>query len=312
MKRAAALSLICMGLGIGLGIGLGMGCHASEHPSAEPEHPSAKPERPLPAPPAVDHGAPMPYAGTWIGPALTLSFAGPWVLVWPTNAGPGQAPIELRAGIERREGDAFALRTSVAGLLPADFLRPTDWTMLVEDGQLAIAMGDEPLAAYVRDLDAAPPLLGPAMLDELELPEQVLMADAVACLEQASSRCAQLEADGPLAAGCRELAWAGCVADRAPAPGPNMADPTARAAWARARQINELALTLRFADGLEQAAGPSQRQAARALHIRALERAAAQLDELTQDGPLADHPELPSLLAALQAARDAGLLANPS
>ncbi|PRQ05806.1 hypothetical protein ENSA5_01260 [Enhygromyxa salina] len=39
------------------------------------------------AAPAVDHGEPLPYHGTWVGPELT--FAGPWVLVRPTVADPG-------------------------------------------------------------------------------------------------------------------------------------------------------------------------------------------------------------------------------
>ncbi|PRQ07166.1 hypothetical protein ENSA7_31810 [Enhygromyxa salina] len=254
----------------------------------------------------------MPYTGTWIGPALTLSFVGPWVIVRPTHAEPGQAPIELRVRVERREGDAFALQTSVAGVLPADFLRPADWTMLVEDQQLAIAMGDEPLTAYVHDPRAVAAMTGPTMLDQITLPEQVPMADAVACLEQASSRCRALEAGGPLAGGCRELAWATCVAALGPLTradsGGDSADPTVRAAWSHARMIDELALTLRYAKQLERAADVSQRDHARAVYVRALERAATQLDELTDDGPLADHPMLAELLDALQTARDAGLL----
>jgi hypothetical protein len=280
---------------------LGLGCHAPTLATTEPG-PAIEPA------PIVEPDAALPYAGTWIGPALTLSFAGPWVLVWPTDHAPGQAPIELRADIERREGDAFALRTSVARVLPSDFLRPTDWTMLVEDGQLAIAMGDEPLTAYVLDPDAAPPLVGPTMLDALTLPEQVLMADAVACLEQASSRCAELEADGPLTAGCRELAWVSCVADLAPDPGLDLADPTTRAAWAQSRLIHEFALTLRFTEQLVQSVSPGRQPHARAVHLRSLERIAAGLDQLTSEGPLADHVELPGLRAALQAAHDAGLL----
>ncbi|KIG12892.1 hypothetical protein DB30_00913 [Enhygromyxa salina] len=285
-------------------LGLGLGCRQRDDASTvDPALASAA---------TIEQVPPIPYAGTWIGPALTLSFVGPWVFVLPTHAEPGQAPIELRATVERREGDAFALRTSVAGLLPADFLRPTDWTMLVEDGQLAIAMGDEPLTAYLRDEATAPPLLGPTMLDELELPAQVSMASAVACLEQASSRCAALEAGGPLAAGCRELTWATCVAGLPPSPAADAptdwADPTVRATWERARTIDELQLTLRYAERLDQAADPSQRSEARAVYVRTLELVATTLEALAHDGPLTDDPALTDLRAAIQTARDAGLL----
>lgn len=263
-------------------------CHADDARSVEPE-PSASPL------PIVDHDAPPPYVGTWVGPALSLTFVGPWVFVRPSDD-PSQPPIELRATVERREGDAFALRTSVAGLLPADFLRPTDWTMLVEDGQLAIAMGDEPLESYVRADAPLAPLLGPAMLDELELPAEVVMAEAVACLELANDRCVALEADGPLAAGCRELQWSACIAQLEPP----AADPTIRAARAAARRIHRHTLTLRFTAAV--LAGAPDERHADALTLDASARALAEdmLDELRAAGPLPrDDRHLPELLARL-------------
>jgi hypothetical protein len=280
-RRLAALALALLGC----------------RPGAEADVPAG--DVALPPLPVVDHGEPPPYAGAWVGPELSLSFVGPWVLVRPSGPeGEQAAPIELRVTVERREGDAFALRTSIAGVLPADFLRPTDWTMLVEEGQLAIAMGDEPLTAYTPPQSEAPdPLLGPAMLDELELPEELVMADAVACLEFAGDRCAEIEADGPLAAGCREMHWAACVAHL----GPVSPDPTVRAAKIAARRIHIHALSLRFTAALLEAADPAQHAAAEALHHRAQTSATKMLDELRRDGPLPqDDPHLPGLLAALE------------
>lgn len=279
-----------------------LACQRGQAPVADA--PSARPP-----PPLVDHGPAPAYAGTWIGPALTLTFVGPWVIVRPTGPqGAEQAPIELRVSVERRAGDAFALRTSVAGVLPADFLRPPDWTLLVEDEQLAIAMGDEPLTAYTPGPDSGP-LLGPAMLDELEPPAELLMADAVGCLELAGTICAELEGGleqpGPIAAGCRELHWAACMS----ALGPTPVDPVARVARANGLRVRFASLTLRFADGLRQAAPPDQRDDATAVYRRALERARTVVDELREAGPLPELPELPGLLAALDDGEASGLLA---
>ena len=257
------------------------------------------------APPPVDHGPPPPYAGTWQGPSLRLSFAGPWVLVEPVDP-PGQVPIELHLTVERREGDAFALRTSIAGVMPSDFLRPTDWTLLVEDGALAIAMGDEPLESYVAvPSDARPEtrplLLGPSLLHELPLPEQLPFAAASSCLELASLGCGALEAEGPRAAGCREALWAACVghvltADETPTPG-----STGRLV------IRTQTALLRFSSGLLAACPDDRRAEANAFHRRTLQAAAAALREREQAGELpSDDPALPRLMAMLAAAVDAG------
>lgn len=243
----------------------------------------------------LDHGAARPYWGTWIGPTLRLGFVGPWVLIAPAEAGPGAQPIELRATIERQEGDAFALRTSVAERYAADFVRPSDWTLLVEAGELALAMGDEPLTTYAHD--PAPLLVGPELLDEIAIPDSIAGEDVLACLETASEVCRALEADGPLAAGCREAQWAVCVAhgDR------GQADPTVRSAIATAETIHQNHVAVRFAAGLH-AAAPADPQAA-AFHRRALARAEQQLAQLRADGPLpSDDPHLPALLAALREA----------
>lgn len=237
-----------------------------------------------------------PFAGTWVGPEFTLSFIGPWVLIRPSGD-PRQAPIELRATILRAAGDAFALETGLAGVLPADFLRAPDWTLLIEDGQLALTMGDEPLTAYVAQPDASMILHGPVMLDELELPTELVMADAIACLELASDVCTELEADGPVAAGCRELQWATCVSQLGPAP----VDPVARAAWTSARRIHMHTLTLRFSAALLAAAKLPERAAAEALHARARASAEQMLDSLRRDGPLPESdPHLAELLTRLR------------
>jgi hypothetical protein len=260
--------------------------------------PGASTHEPGPALPIVERDGPIgapPFAGTWVGPELTLSFVGPWVLIRPSG-GPQQAPIELRATIERAAGDAYALETSLADVLVADFLRAPDWTLLIEDGQLAIAMGDEPLTAYVAQPDASSMLHGPSMLDELELPTELVMADAIACLELAGDRCAALESDGPIAAGCRELQWATCIAWLGPPP----VDPVARSAWTSARNIHQHTLTLRFCVALLAAAREHERAAAQALHARARANAEQMLDSLRLDGPLPESdPHLAELLALL-------------
>ena len=302
--RALALSLALLAC---------LGCHRDEGTSADPEARAL-----VPAPLPVDHGPAPAYAGTWVGPALTLTFVGPWVIVRPTGAGPEQAPIELRVEVERAQGDAYALRTSLGARLPADFLRPPDWTMLVEEGQLAIAMGDEPLTAYLPEPEASAPLLGPAMLEAFEpgappadaasaaqASEEAPLADALACLELAGAVCAELEDAGPLAAGCRELHWVACM----DALGPSPVDPVARAARAASQKLAFASVGLRFADSLRHAAPAPRRALATALYARALERAQGVLDELAEDGPLPELPELPGLLAALALARDEGLLA---
>lgn len=247
--------------------------------------------------PSVDAAQPV-YAGAWIGPELSLHFVGPWVFVRPT-ADPSAAPIELRATVERESGDAHALRTSLASVWPASFLRPSDWTLLVEDGQLAIAMGDEPLTAYVH-ADAPPLLRGPVMLDEL-LPAAGLdepgMADGVACLELANDRCVELEAGASLVAGCRELEWTLCATTLTPLP----ADPIERAAELSARRIHARTLELRFAEAVVSAAPAELRGAAEALRERVRASARATLDDIARDGPLpSDDPHLAELLARLE------------
>lgn len=264
-------------------------------------------------PPAVDHGDPPPFEGTWVGPALRLTFAGPWVLVSPVDSGEGgertAVPIELRVEVLRREGEAaFALETSVAGVMPADFLRPIDWTMLVEPGELALAMGDEPLEAYVLDPDAPAPLLGPSLLDELPLPERLPFADASACLERASLDCAALEADGPPAAGCREALWAACVGHRLERAS---ADPTTADSQVARLALKLIRAELRYAAGLAAADGSP---AAAAFERRAFERAATVIATLIERGqlPLAD-PEpgdLGHVLDALERAVTRGILAD--
>lgn len=272
-------------------LGLALGCRPSGTASPEPG-PAAPPG---PALPIVERDPSPPFAGTWVGPELTLSFIGPWVLIRPSGD-PRQAPIELRATILRAAGDAYALETSLAGVLPADFLRAPDWTMLIEDGQLALTMGDEPLTAYVAQPDASMILHGPAMQDELELPTELVMADAIACLELAGDRCAELEADGPIAAGCRELQWATCVAQLGPPP----VDPVERAAQTSARRIHMHTLTLRFSAALLDAAHEHEHAAANALHARARANAQQMLDALRRDGPLPESdPHLAELLTRL-------------
>lgn len=247
--------------------------------------------------PIVEHGPARPYWGTWVGPALQVSFAGPWVLIAPREIGPGAQPIELRATIERQEGTAFALRTSIAERYAADFVRPSDWTLLVEAGELALAMGDEPLAPYLASDE--PLLIGPVMLEAIAIPEDIAGEHVLACLERASELCRELEAEGPRAAGCREAQWGVCVAHL----DPGQPDPTVRAATAIARTIHERHVAVRFAEGLLAAAPAELRAEATALHTRALERAAEQLERLREDGPLpSSDPHLPDLLAALREA----------
>lgn len=273
-----------------------LGCKPD--PSAGPEAHAGFEVSEREPPPVVDHGLRRPYWGTWIGPKLRLSFAGPWVLIVPhADIEPGAQPIELRASVERQAGDAFALRTTLVERYAAEFVRPSDWTMLVEAGGLAIAMGDEPLTTYVESDQAI--LIGPAMLDTIAIPETIAGEQLLACLEFASVACRELEADGPLAAGCRESQWAVCVAhlDR------GQADPTVRAAIATARSIHADQIALRFAEGLLAAAPEPLRAEAEALHQRALTLAAKQLAQLRKRGPLpSNDPHLPDLLAALRAA----------
>lgn len=234
--------------------------------------------------PIVDRAEP-PFAGTWVGPELTLSFVGDWVLVRP-SAEPEAAPIELRVEIERHEGDAFALRTSLAGVLDADFLRAPDWTLLIEAGQLAIAMGDEPLEAYVAQVDAPAMLRGPSMVGELALPEELRMADAIACLEMATDECAALEANGPIAVGCRDLQWGICIEQLGPVP----VDPVERAGWLAAGQIRAHALVLRFCAAMGDAG----------VFERARASAGEMLARLRKDGPLPEGvPHLAELVALL-------------
>jgi hypothetical protein len=65
---------------------------------------------------------------------------------------------------------------------------------------------------------------------------------------------------------------------------------------------------VRFAEGLLAAAPAELRTHAQALHARALEHAAKQLERLRENGPLpSSDPHLPDLLAAL---REAGRLAD--
>jgi hypothetical protein len=122
------------------------------------------------------------------------------------------------------------------------------------------------------------------------------MADAIACLELAGDLCGELEADGPIAAGCRELQWSTCVSQLGPAP----VDPVARAAWTSARSIHMHTLTLRFAAALLAGAREHERGAAEALHARARANAERLLDSLRRDGPLPDSdPHLAELLSLL-------------
>jgi hypothetical protein len=254
-------------------------------------------QSPAPVLPTVERGPAdtPPFVGTWVGPEFTLSFIGPWVLIRPSGDA-RKAPIELRATIQRAAGDAFALETGLAGVLPADFLRAPDWTLLIEDGQLALTMGDEPLTAYVAQPDASMILHGPVMLDELELPTELVMADAIACLELAGDLCTELEADGPVAAGCRELQWATCVAQLGPPP----VDPVARSAWTSARRIHIHTLTLRFCTALLAEAREHERAAAEALLARARASAERTLESLRRDGPLSESdPHLAELLVRL-------------
>jgi hypothetical protein len=280
VARRVACVLLCLALG----------CRPSGTNSPEPG--PALPDLPLVE---RDELHTPPFVGTWVGPEFTLSFIGAWVLIRPSGD-PQQAPIELRATIERAAGDAFALATSLAGALPADFPRASDWTLVIEDGQLALTMGDEPLTAYVAQPDARMILHGPSMLDELELPTELVMADAIACLELAGDLCTALEADGPPAAGCRELQWSTCVSQLGPVP----VDPVARAAWTSAGRIHMHTLTLRFCAALLAGAGEHERAAAEALLTRARTSAEQMLDSLRRDGPLPESdPHLAELLARL-------------
>jgi len=263
--------------------------------TVDPPEPNPEP------PPTVDHGPAPAYAGTWIGPQLRVSFAGPWVLIAPRELGPSAQPIELRVAVERHEGDAFALQTSVGDRYAGDFVRPSDWTLLIEAGAIGLAMGDEPLERYVAH--DPPILLGPALIDEiLASPDPrgdqpIASVDMFECLHDASETCRALEADGPLIAGCREAQWAVCVAHL----DPSEADPTVRAATATARLIHEHAVAVRFADGLVASTEPNH-AAAEAVRERALQRADAALARLRVDGPLPrEDPHLPGLLARLAA-----------
>jgi hypothetical protein len=272
-------------------LALALACKPGASIPREPDQQEPVQREPLPL---VDHGTARPYWGTWIGPELRVSFAGPWVLIAPRELGPGAQPIELRATVEREEGDAFALWTSVAERYAADFVRPSDWTLLVETDALALAMGDEPLAPYLASDE--PLLVGPALLETIPIPKDIAPQDVLACLERASEVCRALEAEGPLAAGCREAQWGVCVAHL----DPGQPDPTIRAATAIARTIHESYIAVRFGEGLH-ANAPAELQAeAAALHTRALERAAEQLARLREDGPLPSDPSLPDLLAALR------------
>jgi hypothetical protein len=261
MVRSGAVMVLC----------LAMACR----PGA-----TAKPSEVGPELPIVDRADP-PFAGTWVGPELTLSFVGEWVLVRPSGE-PGVKPIELRVFIERHESDAFALQTSLAGVLAADFLRAPDWVLLIEGGQLVLAMGDEPLQAYVIQADAEEMLRGPSMLGEIQLPVELRMADAIACLEVAGDRCADLEAEGPIAIGCRELQWGICVEQLGPVP----IDPVERAAWTTAGKIRAHALELRYCAAVVEAANDGDRAAAQGLLERARVSANATVARLREDGPL--------------------------
>ena len=279
---AAALALV------------GLGCRAGHDQGASSAAPSPASTHatvvelvpPLP----VDHGQAPAYAGEWIGAELRLTFAGPWVLVGPVAAGPGAQPIELRVTVERREGDAYALRTSVADHYAGDFVRPSDWTLLIEDGAIAVAMGDEPLTSYVRAATDVAPLLGPAMLAELPIPDTIAAEQVLACVELASQRCRALEAEGPHALGCREAVWATCVAyDPRGA-----ADPTVRAAIDTARRVDVERVVVRFALAVH-AATPDD-PAAHAVVERARTQAREALTKLRADGPLpSDDPHLAAL-----------------
>lgn len=279
---------------------LGCACVTGSGRGAEPERAAAD------APP-IEHGAALPFWGTWTGPELRLSFAGPWVLVEPAQASPGAAPIELRVEVLRREGEAaFALETSVAGLAPADFLRPTDWVLLVEADALALAMGDEALQSYAAAGDAAeraPALVGPSLLHELPLPEELPFAELTACLELAATTCAALEgpAPAPRAAGCREAMWSRCAG--------HGLDPHAGSSVGGDLLALGLAHTgLRYAAGLERhgpAEGPA-RAAIEALVGRASARATQACAEVRArilDGELDDteDPERAAKQARLRA-----------
>lgn len=272
MARATGCVLLCLAL--------------SCRPDASAKSPEVGPKLPT-----VDREGP-PFAGTWVGPEFSLSFVGEWVLVRPSGE-PDRAPIELRVQIERASGDAFALRTSLGAALAADFLRAPDWTLLVEDGQLALAMGDEPLEAYIAQPDAAVVMQGPSMIDEIELPAELRMADAIVCLELGGLRCAALESGGPIAAGCRELQWGLCVAGLGPAP----VDPVERAAWTAAGNIRSHALTLRYCTAMVRAARGEELAAAEAMLARARADAQEMLAKLREDGPLPEgDPYLEQLL----------------
>ncbi len=273
-----------------------LGCHRSDE--------SREPEFELEPPLAVDHGPVMPYAGTWIGPELRLEFAGCWVLVEPAEPAPGQAPIELRVRIERREGDnAFALQTSIAGVMPVDFLRPADWTMLVEDGALALAMGDEPLERYERVVESAgpgPALIGPSSIDPKALPELVSFELSLACLEFAGTQCAGFEAEGPRALGCREAVWATCITYSIGVDGDGERERTAAPML-----LATMLAALRWSRGLEAAAPSNQRELARAVHDRVLTSTVALGHAMVDRAGL---PIVSAIAAHLQEAEHTGRL----
>lgn len=245
------------------------------------------------APRAIEHGPAMPYAGTWVGPALRLEFGGRWVLVEPAERAPGQAPIELRVAIERREGEAaFALLVAIAGAMPADFLRPGDWTLLVEPGALALAMGDEPLESYVR-VDAPPALIGPALVEPSELPETLAFEVGIACLELAGTLADAYEREGPRALGLREALWAECIAR------PQGLDPRAEPAERAPMRLAMQLAALRWSSAVVAAASDQQRAASEALHARVIAAARELIGELD---PTLVSPTREAIVDHLQAA----------
>ncbi len=270
---------------------LALGCRPAEVDSTPPERAHAI------AP--VEHEQ-LPFVGSFVGPTLRLEFGGAWVLVEPAEPAPGQAPIELRVEVVRREGDAFALRTSIAGAMPADFLRPPDWTLLVEDGALALAMGDEPLESYVRDPGRPSALIGPVLVEPL--PDALPFEHAIACLELASMRCAALEQDGPRGLGCREALWSACVA--------HPAEPSATSNAATMLVHVELQ-ALRWAEAVQAAAPLDQRELADALHRRALVDALGLIRGLSERDELDSRDEhVQGLLTRLRWAAEVGLIAR--
>jgi hypothetical protein len=247
-------------------------------------HETSAPTPPRPSPIAIDHGPPLPFAGTWEGPLLRVEFGGRWVLVEPRERVPGQAPIELRVEIERREGEAaFALRVAIAGAMPADFLRPADWTLLVEPAGLALAMGDEPLESYVR-VDAPAPLVGPLLVEPSSLPRTLPIEPAIACLELAGTQSAAYELEGPRALGLREALWAACVE--------HVEGLVPAAAPARARlQLDMMLAALQYSSSVLAASSsrPDRRDASEALHARVLAHARELLASVPLELAPAEH-----------------------